>query len=153
MVGATVSADTGAMITAELATALQLAGLRWHPQPGDRFAIPQPGLHDQVFTISDMVVEPHEYPTGTVLGFNGTTEWALDSVDQEQAVWLPREDQLRELLGATFRRLERTDDGYRVVVTGAEAGVERARTAASAAEAYGLALLDLVSRATDVAQP
>ncbi|OIQ88148.1 hypothetical protein GALL_299580 [mine drainage metagenome] len=147
------SADTGAMITAELATALQLAGLHWHPQPGDRFAIPQPGLHDQVFTISDMVVEPHEYPTGTVLGFNGTTEWALDSVDQEQAVWLPREDQLRELLGATFRRLEHTDDGYRVVVTGAEAGIERAHTAASAAEAYGLALLDLVSRATDVLHP
>ncbi len=141
------------MITEELATALQLAGLHWRPQPGDRFAIPQPGLHDQVFTISDMVVEPHEYPTGTVLGFNGTTEWALDSVDQEQAVWLPREDQLRELLGATFRRLERADDVYRVVVVGVEAGIEQVHTGASAAEAYGLALLDLVGRATDVLHP
>lgn len=147
------AADTEEMITAELAIALQLAGVRWRPQPGDRFAIPQPGLHGQVFTISDMVVEPHEYPTGTVLGFNGTTEWALDSVDQEQAVWLPREDQLRELLGATFRRLERAEDGYRVVVTGAEAGAEQVHTAVSAAEAYGLALLDLVSRATDVLHP
>lgn len=138
------------MITPELATSLQLAGLPWHPRPGDRFAIPQPELQDQVFTISDMVVEPREYPTGTVLGFNGTTEWALDSVDQDQALWLPREDQLRELLGGTFVRLERTDDGYRVVVAGGDGGGENAHVAASAAEAYGLAVLDLVSRATGV---
>jgi len=141
------------VITSELATALQLAGLPWHPRPGDRFAIPQPELQDQVFTISDMVVEPHEYPTGTVLGFNGTTEWALDSVDQDQAVWLPREDQLRELLGGTFVRLERTDDGYRVVVAGTDTATEQVHAAASAAEAYGLALLDLVGRATGVGRP
>lgn len=138
------------MITPELAASLQLAGLPWHPQPGDRFAIPQPELQDQVFTISDMVVEPREYPTGTVLGFNGTTEWALDSVDQDQALWLPREDQLRELLGGTFVRLERTDDGYRVVVSGGDGRSEHAHAATSAAEAYGLAVLDLVSRATGV---
>lgn len=131
-----------------LALALQAAGLHWHPSPGDRFAIPQPELNGQVFTISDMVVEPHEFPSGTVLGFNGTTEWALDSVDQEQAVWLPREDQLRELLGGTFQRLERTPNGYAVIVTDAR-GEERSHHEATLpAEAYGLALLDLVHQAT-----
>ena len=82
-----------------------------------------------------------------------TTERHSFVISPEQAVWLPREDQLRELLGATFRRLERAEDGYRVVVTGAEAGAEQVHTAVSAAEAYGLALLDLVSRATDVLHP
>ena len=51
-----------------------------------------------------------------MIGFNGTTEWALDSLDQDDALWLPAEDQLRDRLGAAFRRLERTPDGYAVVV-------------------------------------
>ena len=91
------------MIPLDLAEALQLAGVRWTPRSGDQFAIPKPGLEDQVFTVSELTIEPREYPTGTILAFNGTTEWALDSVAQDEALWLPREDQLRELLGATFR--------------------------------------------------
>ena len=39
--------------------------------------------------------------TGDVIGFNGTTEWALDSIELDHVLWLPREDQLRELMGAT----------------------------------------------------
>ena len=53
----------------------------------------------EVFTLSDMVVEAQESRTGTVLGFNGTTEWALDATEATDALWLPREDQLRVLLG------------------------------------------------------
>ena len=66
------------MISGALAQRLHEAGLRWHPRPGDRFAVRT--LEDQVFTISDMVVEPHDYPTGTVLGFNGTTEMTPERV-------------------------------------------------------------------------
>ena len=139
-------ADTGRVISVPLATRLQLAGLRWEPRPGDRFTIPMPGLEDEVFTISEMTIEAHEYPTGTVLGFNGTTEWAMDSVEQEQALWMPREDQLRELLGATFLRLERTDAGFRVVCRAAD-GAERTYEDADASEAYGTAVLELVERA------
>ena len=103
------------MISVARAAQLNNAGLVWRPRPGDSFAVRV--LEDQVFTIADMVVEPREYPTGTVLGFNGTTEWALDSVRQEDALWLPREDQLRELLGGTFRSLARsTFGGYQVLV-------------------------------------
>ncbi|WP_456823884.1 pilus assembly protein CpaE [Cellulomonas sp. P5_E12] len=130
------------MISGALAQQLHEAGLRWHPRPGDRFAVRT--LEDQVFTISDMVVEPHDYPTGTVLGFNGTTEWALDSVAQEDALWLPREDQLRDLLGGTFRSLARsTYGGYQVLIEVA-GRPEQVFSAEEAADAYAQALLALV---------
>jgi hypothetical protein len=93
------------MIDLQLAMRLKAAGLVWHPEPGDRFTVPQPELLGQVFTLSDMTIEVHQRPTGAVLGFNGTTEWALDSVQATDAVWLPAEHQLRELLGAGFRGL------------------------------------------------
>ena len=133
------------MISVSRAEQLHSAGLRWRPAPGDRFAVRT--LADQVFTISDMVVEPHEYPTGTVLGFNGTTEWALDSVAQEDALWLPREDQLRELLGRTFRSLARSTDGQYQVLVELSGQPERVFTADDAADAYAQALLALVSAA------
>ena len=104
------------MISADRADRLRVAGMRWHPRSGDRFVIRRAGLDDEIYTISDMMIEPHKFSTGTVLGFNGTTEWALDSVAQDDALWLPGEDQLRELLGGTFRRLARTSDGYEVVI-------------------------------------
>ncbi len=135
----------------DLAVALREAGLRWTPAAGDRFVIPQPELDGQVFTLSEMTIEAHHYPTGTVLGFNGTTEWALDSVAQDEALWLPREDQLRELLGSTFVALRRSDDAGResfTVTTRGEDGTEREDRAATAADAYALALLVLVRRAT-----
>lgn len=133
------------MISVDLAHRLSLAGLRWRPAAGDRFVIPQPELTGQVFTLSEMTIEAHEFPTGTVLGFNGTTEWALDSVAQDDALWLPREDQLRELLGATFVRLDRDGEGYAVVTRRPGDGEETHR-AATAADAYALALLALVER-------
>jgi hypothetical protein len=137
------------VISIALATQLQLSGLRWDPAPGDRFSIPQPGLEGEIFTISEMTIEAHDYPTGTVLGFNGTTEWAMDSVEQEQALWLPREDQLRELLGGTFRRLERSDAGELCVVVRSHDGTERRFVDADAAEAYGAAVLALLDRVYD----
>jgi hypothetical protein len=138
------------MITVERARQLHEAGLRWHPEPGDRFSVRV--LEDQVFTISDMVVEPHDYPTGTVLGFNGTTEWALDSVAQEDALWLPREDQMRELLGRTFRSLARSTDGQFQVLSELPGRPERVFTADTADDAYAQALLALVLAAVDRVQ-
>src|SRR5664279_4072035 len=67
---------SASMISAELARALEVAGLAWHPARGDRFILTTAAFDSsEVFTVSDMVVEAHEFPTGTVLGFNGTTEW------------------------------------------------------------------------------
>lgn len=104
------------MISLERARSLQTTGVRWSPVAGDRFVIDEPQLLGQVFWVSDLTIEVHHYATDTVLGFNGTTEWALDSVPLDKALWLPREDQLRELLGGLFRHLERGSAGWTVTV-------------------------------------
>ena len=133
------------MITVDLARRLRAAGLRWHPSSGDRFVIETPGFDGETFIVSDMTIEAHEYPTGTVLGFNGTTEWALDSVDAEDSLWLPREDQLRELLGPVFRGLTRHDDGgelaYEVATRAVGADTAVLHRASDAEDAYAHALL------------
>jgi hypothetical protein len=139
------------MISRELAIELRDAGLAWHPESGDRFQLDlsndvEAEVEADVFTVSDMTIEPHKYPSGTILGFNGTTEWALDSVSIADAVWLPREDQLRELLRATFRGLRRLADAYEVEI---EVGGETLRFEhPDASEAYGLALLALIGRSS-----
>ncbi|MDM0010793.1 hypothetical protein QTI19_38960 [Variovorax sp. J22R203] len=139
------------MLSTDNAVALEAAGLQWHPRPGDRFVIRSADMAGEVFTISEMVVEAHVHDTGTVLGFNGTTEWALDSVRQEDALWLPREDQMRELLGGTFRSLARSTDGRYQVLVEVGGRPERVFTADDAADAYAEALLALVTAATSPA--
>jgi hypothetical protein len=135
------------VIPVDLAAQLRDAGLVWKPAPGDRFAIPDRDLDDDVFVLSNMTIEVHQLPEGPVIGFNGTTEWALDDLAQEEAIWLPREDQLRDLLGATFVRLERAADGYRVILN-LPAG-PAAVTAAGPEQAYGEALLRLIRLTTN----
>jgi hypothetical protein len=129
------------VISVHLARELRAAGLRWQPSNGDRFVVVDRGMDDEVFVLSDMTVELHHYPTGPVIGFNGTTEWALDSLDQEDALWLPAEHQLRDLLGAAFLRLERSADGYDVVLLDGSAAGETRASGATPAEAYARALL------------
>ncbi|TDC54228.1 pilus assembly protein CpaE [Jiangella ureilytica] len=134
------------MISLELARKLREAGLRWEPQPGDRFVIADRGMDDEVFVVSHMVVDVHEFPSGgRVLGFNGTVEWALDSVEQDAALWLPGESRLRELLGGAFVRLDRSGDGFRVTLDVAGRRVELDDEQAE--EAYGKALLHLATGA------
>ena len=137
------------MLALDLALALRDAGLRWAPQPGDRFVLPGRGMDDDVFVLSNMTVEVHEFPTGKVIGFNGVTEWALDSVDQDDAIWLPREDQLRDLLGGTFRSLARSTDGTYQVLVEKPGRPEQVFSADNAPDAYAYALLSLVTAAVE----
>lgn len=138
------------MISTRLARELREAGLVWTPVSGDAFQIAGGEFEGDVFTVSDMTIEAHHYPTGSVLGFNGTTEWALDSVALDDALWLPREEQLRELLRGAFRSLERIPQGAGAVyrVTTERDGMVATFQAEDATEAYGEALLALV-RAAD----
>ena len=129
------------MISADLARRLRAAGVRWNPAAGDRFFVDGRDMDDEVFTLSEMTVEMHDFPGGRVIGFNGTVEWALDSIEARHSVWLPSEGQLRELLGGTFRRLDRVGGEWRV--TTEVAGEEAVARDRDAAEAYGLALLRL----------
>jgi hypothetical protein len=127
------------VITLELAERLRDAGLTWEPVPGDRFVVPDREMDDEVFVVSDMTVEVHEFPTGRVIGFNGTVEWALDSIEQREVVWLPRESQLRDRLGDAFVRLEAVPPGAVVEIEG-PSGRER-HADIEAERAYARALL------------
>lgn len=132
------------MISTEMASALRDAGLVWHPRSGDRFQLDEPEFEADVFTVSEMTIEPRRYPTGSILAFNGTTEWALDSVALEDALWLPLEHQLRELLRGAFRSLRRLPDTHEVEieVTGERFVFEHPEPA----DAYAQAVLQLLSR-------
>jgi hypothetical protein len=130
------------VISVPLARALRDAGLVWTPGAGDRFVVADRDMDDQVFVLSDLTVEVRHFPTGPVIAFNGTTEWALDSLDQNDALWLPAEHQLRDLLGDAFAGLAPTGDGYRVTlrVDGTTSGFDGRHPA----EAYAMALLHLL---------
>jgi hypothetical protein len=139
------------MISTGLARALREAGLIWTPASGDAFQIAPDNenssdFEGDVFTVSDMTIEAHVSATGTVLGFNGTTEWALDSVALEDALWLPREDQLRESLRGAFQSMQRdlVADRVRYAVMARIDQKDSAFLAEDPAEAYGLALLALI---------
>lgn len=137
------------MLSPELAVRLRAAGVRWQPTPGDAFVVPGLHLDDRVFVLSDMVVELKDVPGGSrVLAFNGTTEWALDSLEVDRAVWVPREDQLRALLGGAFAALERQPGPPVSFVVTLEVGGHRSRHVdVTVEETYARALLALAADA------
>lgn len=131
------------MISFELAQQLRASGLQWTPAEGDRFVLPDRDLDGRVFTISEMVVEVRRSPVGDLIAFNGTTEWALDAIERADAVWLPREAQLRELLGEALLSLARLEDGWRCTIRLGQQLVEVEE--AQADEAYARALVRLLA--------
>jgi hypothetical protein len=140
------------MITVDLAARLRAAGLTWTPAPGDRFVMADPAVRvgaglDDVFVVSHMTVDVADTPGGPHIRFNGTTEWALDSVEKDQVLWLPGEGQLRELLGPALRRLEAVPGGFVVAVAPAGPGDAEQRHIDLDAEcAYARALLAVLAR-------
>ena len=130
------------VITVELARALLTSGVLWEPRAGDRFVVDAELLTGEVFWISDLTVEVQSYRDQSLLGFNGTTEWALDSVTLDQALWLPREDQLRELLGDRLEAVRRLPVGWEVTYA-ASPGYVRTVTDADLECAYARAVLTL----------
>ena len=137
------------MITVELARRLRAAGLDWEPGPGDRFVFADPKVDlDDVFVVSEMTVDVAETPTGPLIRFNGTTEWALDSVEKDDVVWLPREAQLRDRLGEAFRRLEAVPGGFVVVLARSAEGfpADERHVDLDAECAYARALLAVLTR-------
>lgn len=86
------------MISLDLARQLKAADMVWQPALHDFFAVPDAGLDDRVFVISDMVAEVEIMRGWPTITFHGSVEWALDYVLQTEAVWLPTETQLRDML-------------------------------------------------------
>ena len=136
------------MIDLALAIDLREAGLPWHPKTGDRFTVSAPEMADDVFHLADMVIEVRRLETGTIFAFNGTTEWALDSVEQDKTVWLPDERHLRTALGSAFRALLYRDAEFAVTV-GTPSG-ERTFRDADVENAYGQALLAVLADGSPV---
>ena len=130
------------MISLDLARQLEDAGVPWVPGDGDRFMVPDRDLDDVIFVVSHMVVEVEDSSLGRVLKFNGTTEWALDVVQSGEATWLPREDQLRVMLGRHFVALATTSGGYVVVVD--RQGQEQRHEDLDAECAYARAVLSVL---------
>lgn len=126
------------MITRELAERLASVAPRWRPASGDRFIIPDRDLDDVVFVISEMTIEVVDVPGGSIIKFNGTTEWALDSIAMDDVLWLPREDQLRAMLGASFSQLVALPDGFVVALADGSrhADIDAERAYARAAIAH-----------------
>lgn len=98
-------------------------------------------MDDEIFYIAQMTIEVHEFSSGRVIGFNGTTEWALDSLELTDVLWLPREDQLRDLLGDRFVELRRAGGSF--VVTLTRDGHTSQHTDPNVENAYALALLSV----------
>lgn len=130
------------MITVDLARRLAAGGVLWQPRPGDRFTIDRPNVVGEIFWISELTIDVLTYHGQPLLGFNGTTEWALDSVTLDTALWLPREDQLRELLGARFASLARAEGQWTVRLHESAAVTDFADTDVECA--YALAVLSIV---------
>ncbi len=129
------------MVSIDLALRLKRAGIAWDPAPGDLFVVPDRDLDDLVFAVSDTVVEVLDLPTGRILAFNGTTEWALDAIEQHEVVWLPSEAQLRAMLGEAFVALESTPGGFIVRIE--RGGSEERHIDLGADDAYARAVLAL----------
>ncbi len=110
---------------------------------GDYFVVADHDMDDEVFVLSNMIAEVYRFQDADVIGFNGTTEWALDSVEQRHTLWLPREEQLRVLLAGTIRSLTKVAEGWRVAIQVQENDLTF--SAVEAEEAYGQALLYLVA--------
>ena len=139
------------MIALDLARRLHDLGVPWSPRNGDQFWVPDRELDDTIFTVSDMVVEVRDHAGVRVLALNGTTEWALDSVEEHEAVWLPRLDQLIDLIGLRFVSLTARSGGHVVRITVGDA--EQEHVDVSAADAAARALLSVLEAGDEPSVP
>ena len=140
------------MIPLALAVELKQAGLVWRTQAHDFFAIPDHALDDRVFVLADMVAFTELVQGWPAVAFHGAAEWALDYIFTHEIVWLPTEEQLREVLKEYILRdypykmvfsLEcRVDQGYTCVI--AFGGEPLSFAAPTAGEAYARALLHVL---------
>lgn len=140
------------MISVEMAARLRAAGLAWTPAQGDRFVLLDRDLDDRVFVINDMATFIERLQGTPAVTFHGTPEWALDYVLLSEAVWLPEEGQLRELLQAVLA--QEGDPIYDLLFADRQftcrfewRGEGLAFRGEDASDAYGAALLHVMSAA------
>lgn len=127
-----------------MAQQLKAAGLRWQPTLNDFFAVPDVGLDERLFVLGDMMATLEVRDGWPAITFNGVVEWALDYVLAMDALWMPTETQIRDLLAAQLTpnaelTLTRSPAGYTCRI-GRPTDPEEYSTD-RAADAYARALL------------
>jgi hypothetical protein len=143
------------MISLTVAKQLKEAGLVWETAVNDFFAIPDRGMDDKVFVISDVMVTMELVQGWPALTFHGTAEWAADHLLTHEAIWLPTEEQLREELVKLLPddepdfTLTRLVAGYGYQCEIVWGGRPLHFAANSAIEAYALALLHILYQPRD----
>lgn len=137
------------MISLALAVRLKRSGLSWTPQLNDFFAIPERGLDAHIFVLSDLQASIEKLFGSEVVAFQGASEWALDYLVSSEAVWMPREEQIRAALlerlpeGDVNLRLDCTRSGYQLQVSSGDLLV--CSQAQNAEDAYAEVLLQLLN--------
>ena len=133
------------MISLSTAVKLKDAGLTWIPALHDFFAVPNRGLDDMIFVISDIMSYVEIHNNLPMITFHGSVEWALDHVLTSEVVWLPSEEQLRAslmhyLAGGTqpILQLFSTPDGYQCIINSEDKSITFTSTEVS--EVYAAAL-------------
>ena len=141
------------MLSINTARALRQAGLAWKPAEFDFFAVPDRGLDERVFVISEMPAAVGQMQGTPMVTFEGAVEWALDYVPTGDVVWLPTEEQLRGLLAARLAAelqfvlaLSVTAGGCRCEIS--YGGQSLGFQAAEGGEAYAAALLHVLKTGT-----
>lgn len=86
------------LISLTLAKSLKESGLEWQPALHDFFTVPGSDLESRIFVVSDMMIDVQQLFGHQIITFNGAVEWSLDYIMIAEAVWIPRESQLREIL-------------------------------------------------------
>jgi hypothetical protein len=142
------------MVSLELAQQLKEAGLVWQATTHDFFAIPERGMDEQVFVVTDVMAYLELLKGWPVVTFHGTAEWALDYILTAEVIWLPTETQIRAqleeaLLGETELKLVLTlqHPGYLCDII--YEGQPHNFSGPTASEAYGLALLHILEHHDD----
>jgi hypothetical protein len=138
------------MISFPMARRLKQAGLKWTPRLHDFFAVPERGMDTKIFVISDLQANIEKLFGSEVVAFQGASEWALDYLITSEAVWMPREEQLREVLLAssleTSLHLDCTTEGCHLDVRSGV--VEMSFDAQQVGDAYAQALLHILGDTT-----
>ena len=137
------------MISLSKALRLKQAGLKWTPELNDFFAIPERGMDANIFVLSDLQANIEKLFGSEVVAFQGASEWALDYLVSSEAVWMPREEQLRAALMENLAelqpvlRLDCTPVGCCLEVSSGELVIST--QARQAEDAYADALLQVLN--------
>lgn len=109
------------------------------------------GMDDKIFVISNIQVSIEILFKIEVVSFEGASEWALDSLVLSEVVWLPRENQLREMLQAILINSENPE--IRLISSSKNSllefefnGIEHTFNEKNAREAYAKTLLETLNQ-------